>query len=114
MNGGAHYDSGRVRDERLERTSRRGAIKPVLLNALKPALINKQNTFNQTPEKKHGRFCFCPRCGCLQAAPRRRKQTITVDRFLVQGVNEVAWILYGVLEVADGVRAAAFTPQALL
>lgn len=39
---------------------------------------------------------------------------ITVDRFLVQGVNKVAGILYGVFEVADGVCAAALAPQAFL
>lgn len=39
---------------------------------------------------------------------------ITVDRFLVQGVDEVAGILYGVLDVTDGMCAAALTPQALL
>lgn len=41
-------------------------------------------------------------------------ELITVDRFLVQRVNEVAGILYGVLHVADGVCAAALAPLALL
>lgn len=39
---------------------------------------------------------------------------LTIDRFLVQGVDEVPWILDGVLEVADGVCAAAVAPHALL
>lgn len=37
----------------------------------------------------------------------------TVDGLLVQGVHKVARVLDGVLEVADGVRAAAFPPHAL-
>lgn len=41
-------------------------------------------------------------------------ELITVDGFLVQGVNEVAGILYGVLHVTDGVCAATLTPHALL
>lgn len=39
---------------------------------------------------------------------------ITVDRFLVQGVHEVAGVLDGVLEVTDGLQAAALAPEALL
>lgn len=41
-------------------------------------------------------------------------QVITVDGFLVQRVDKVAGILYGVLHVADGVRAATLAPHALL
>lgn len=39
---------------------------------------------------------------------------ITVDGFLVQGVDKVAGILDGVLEVADGLQAAGLGPAALL
>lgn len=39
---------------------------------------------------------------------------ITVDRFLVHGVHEVAGILDGVLEVTDGVLATALAPDTLL
>lgn len=39
---------------------------------------------------------------------------ITVDRFLVQGVNKVAGTLNCVLEVADGVHASTFTPHSFL
>lgn len=39
---------------------------------------------------------------------------ITVDRFLVHGVHEVAGVLDGVLEVTDGLQAAALAPEALL
>lgn len=39
---------------------------------------------------------------------------ITVDRFLVQGVHEVAGVLDGVLEVTDGLQATALAPEALL
>lgn len=42
------------------------------------------------------------------------KRSITVDGFLVQGVDEVAGVLDGVLEVADGLLAAALAPEALL
>lgn len=58
-------------------------------------------------------LCFSVRahqCGCLHAPPK----FVTVDRFLVQGVDEVAGVLYGVLHVTDSVRAATLTPQALL
>lgn len=53
---------------------------------------------------------FLIRCVCLHAPPK----LITVDRFLVQGVNKVAGILYGVFEVANRLSAAALAPQALL
>ena len=53
---------------------------------------------------------FLIRCVCLHAPPK----LITVDRFLVQGVNKVAGILYGVFEVANRLNAAALAPQALL
>lgn len=49
-------------------------------------------------------------CLCVCVPPK----PITVDRFLVQGFDKVAGILYGVLEVADGVCAATLTPHALL
>lgn len=39
---------------------------------------------------------------------------ITVDWFLVQGVDKVAGVLDGVLEVADGLQAAGLGPAALL
>lgn len=39
---------------------------------------------------------------------------LTVDRFLVQGVDKVAGILDGVLEVADGLQATGLGPAALL
>lgn len=39
---------------------------------------------------------------------------ITVDRFLVQGVDKVAGALDGVLEVADGLQAPGLGPAALL
>lgn len=39
---------------------------------------------------------------------------ITVDGFLVQGVDKVAGILDGVLEVADGLQATGLGPAALL
>lgn len=49
-------------------------------------------------------------CDCWHAPHR----IITIDRFLVQRVDKVARILYGVLDVTDGVCAAALTPHALL
>lgn len=39
---------------------------------------------------------------------------ITIDGLLVEGVDKVARVLNGVLEVAHGVSAAAFAPHALL
>lgn len=39
---------------------------------------------------------------------------ITIDGLLVEGIDKVAWILDGVLEVADGVHAASLAPLALL
>lgn len=39
---------------------------------------------------------------------------ITIDRLLVEGIDKVAWILDGVLEVADSVHAPSLAPLALL
>lgn len=51
-------------------------------------------------------------CTCISA--HVPPKPITIDRFLVQGVNEVAGILDGVLHVTDGVCATALAPHALL
>lgn len=57
---------------------------------------------------------FPGRAFSLFTPPSTLHRIITVDGFLVQGVDEVAGILYGVFEVADGVCAAALAPHALL
>ncbi len=60
-------------------------------------------------------FVFQPKpslCECVSV--HASAKLITVDGFLVQGVDKVAGILYGVLHVTDGVHAAALAPQALL
>lgn len=51
--------------------------------------------------------------GWLIISHMRSVTVITVDRFLVQGVHEVAGVLDGVLEVTDGLQAAALAPEAL-
>lgn len=51
---------------------------------------------------------------CMSVSAHAPLKPITIDRFLMQGVNEVAWILNGVLYVADGVCATTLAPHALL
>lgn len=55
-----------------------------------------------------------PVSSATQPVTQLRIAFITVDRFLVQGVDKVAGILDGVLEVADGLQAAGLGPTALL
>lgn len=54
-------------------------------------LIHQRSSWTYTSLHMHN-VCFL-----------KPSSLITVDWFLVQGVDKVAWILYGVLEVADGV-----------
>lgn len=44
----------------------------------------------------------------------RLPASLTIDRLLVVRVHKVPWVLNGVLEVPDGVRAAALAPQPFL
>lgn len=51
---------------------------------------------------------------CMSASVHVPPKPITIDRFLVQGLNEVPGIFNVVLDVTDGVCSATLTPHALL